>query len=222
MCIRDSGSDGGAAARIAQLQVELRAVSAAVSARDEEVAALRHALGGRPALPPGIPHACGPAPLPPPSSSTASAGSASVDELDVFMRRTGAHAHALMGAHRQPVGTLALVGTQQPAQLPSGQPLGAPQSGWGATGAPQSGAAPGAPSEPSAVRADSLLSLHKACVRADRLRCGQLEGAEFREQLTRHRVTLPAELSAAVPQRGSVKYAQLIDKLREMGVAPAY
>ncbi|KAJ1618667.1 hypothetical protein T492DRAFT_849153 [Pavlovales sp. CCMP2436] len=68
--------------------------------------------------------------------------------------------------------------------------------------------APVVPPDPSTtVRPDLLLSLHKAC---------------FTEQLRRHRVALPAELANKVPVRGTVKYAPLIDRLRDLGVAPAY
>ncbi|KAJ1634064.1 hypothetical protein T492DRAFT_837119 [Pavlovales sp. CCMP2436] len=83
--------------------------------------------------------------------------------------------------------------------------------------------APVVPPDPSTtVRPDSLLSLHKACVRANRVCGGVIDSVEFTEQLRRHRVALPVELVDKVPARCTVKYAPLIDRLRDLGVAPAY
>jgi hypothetical protein len=69
-------------------------------------------------------------------------------------------------------------------------------------------------------RTDALLSLHKACVRADRTRSGQLEWSELSEVLARHRVECPPELRPAAGS--SVKYGPLVDKLRAMHIAPSY
>ncbi|KAJ1627744.1 hypothetical protein T492DRAFT_1022605 [Pavlovales sp. CCMP2436] len=150
------------------------------------------------------------------------------------MRRTGAHAASL--ATRPGGGAGLALAEMPPPQQQMQRQSQQVQPPWGAAPPPLSSAALGSwqlpitsprapvvPPDPSTtVRPDSLLSLHKACVRADRARGGVLDSAEFTEQLRRHRVALPAELADKVPARGTVKYAPLIDRLRDLGVVPAY
>jgi hypothetical protein len=188
---------------------------------------------------------------------------AAVDELDVFMRKTGAHALAHDAAHAQAASASALLPLRAPggggaapgqyyshappqgmAAAPQQQQLGwgggrgggsapspaqprgavwppapiSPRDARGSMNAPGGGAAPGQLSE----RPDSLHTLHKALVRCDRARTGQLEWSEIEEALCRQRFTCPPELALQMPLRGMIKYGHFIDKLRQIGLQPDY